>query len=405
MRRRRLGFTLIELLVVIAIIGVLVALLLPAIQQAREAARRSQCANNLKQLGLALNNYESIHRIMPTPGIWSTLGSVPGLNIVGLIDASTTTFPYDKLYANWVLLVLPQMDQQALFDLYNVDMAASSPMNYTVRGTALNAFNCPTDSFNNVGNKMGLNPSTAGGNPYGGNWARGNYAFNMGAGALCINGLPSGGAFGSAGCGGTANDGFGFTLVPLDPLTQSVIYGQGWGGLNKSVKLGEVTDGLSRTVMCEEIRAGLTSNDRRGCWALGQVGASATAGHGYRSDVPGPNFCSSPSLTGTWGSTTSSGTSGDGENILNCNALKTELGGGNQALGEAALWRACMPCIESTPVAFSAQATARSLHRGGAHCLFGDGTVFFVSDSIDAYVWTALHSTNAGDLEGNGFFQ
>lgn len=76
-RNRRAGFTLIELLVVIAIIAVLIALLLPAVQQAREAARRSQCKNNLKQLGLSLHNYHDTHRVFP-PGAVSTITTMTG---------------------------------------------------------------------------------------------------------------------------------------------------------------------------------------------------------------------------------------------------------------------------------------------------------------------------------------
>src|ERR1700682_3781970 len=100
MPRKRLGFTLIELLVVIAIIAVLVAMLLPAVQQAREAARRSQCKNNLKQIGLAIANYESTYTCLP-------FGK--GLN-----------YPAKggPVYARWSLhsMILPYMDQQPLYN-------------------------------------------------------------------------------------------------------------------------------------------------------------------------------------------------------------------------------------------------------------------------------------------------
>jgi len=96
-RHRKHGFTLIELLVVIAIIGVLVSLLLPAVQQAREAARRSQCQNNLKQIGLALHNYEGVYKRFP-PG---NLGGTGQCNDDGLA---------------WSYCILPYIDQQNLFD-------------------------------------------------------------------------------------------------------------------------------------------------------------------------------------------------------------------------------------------------------------------------------------------------
>src|SRR5688500_15342959 len=96
-RKQRFGFTLIELLVVIAIIAVLIALLLPAVQQAREAARRSQCKNNLKQIGLALHNYEEIHKMLPPGAIWQ--------------GASGTPAPENGRDANWgatwVTMLLP----------------------------------------------------------------------------------------------------------------------------------------------------------------------------------------------------------------------------------------------------------------------------------------------------------
>src|SRR5262245_49110684 len=105
MKRLKSGFTLIELLVVIAIIAVLVALLLPAVQQAREAARRSQCKNNLKQIGLAIANYESSFKVYP-------FGK--GANYVGAVAGAAG-------YARWSVhaMILPYMDQHALYGPVN----------------------------------------------------------------------------------------------------------------------------------------------------------------------------------------------------------------------------------------------------------------------------------------------
>jgi prepilin-type N-terminal cleavage/methylation domain-containing protein/prepilin-type processing-associated H-X9-DG protein len=118
---RRFGFTLVELLVVIAIIGILVALLLPAIQAAREAARRTSCTNNMKQLGLAILNYESSKRALPlayTPNF-------TGAQDIGPCGASTSTSnPYNGTYPHFILtFILPYIEQQSVFDRIDLKKA------------------------------------------------------------------------------------------------------------------------------------------------------------------------------------------------------------------------------------------------------------------------------------------
>lgn len=134
------GFTLVELLVVIAIIGILVALLLPAVQAAREAARRSQCANNLKQLGIAMSNYHDTHRVFAPAGLnygWSGGGS----NLGGPINA--------VLNLNGFVLLLPFMEQQAIYQRYNFNAAASSCV-YSNGASGATVLTDPTTAGNDV---------------------------------------------------------------------------------------------------------------------------------------------------------------------------------------------------------------------------------------------------------------
>jgi prepilin-type N-terminal cleavage/methylation domain-containing protein len=119
--KQRLAFTLIELLVVISIIGVLIALLLPAVQAAREAARRTQCVNNLKQLGVALHTYESTARSFP-PGYISNFDT-----------SGTDTGPG----WGWAAMLLPQIEQKPLFDTINFNLPLEDVSNSTSRSTRL----------------------------------------------------------------------------------------------------------------------------------------------------------------------------------------------------------------------------------------------------------------------------
>jgi prepilin-type N-terminal cleavage/methylation domain-containing protein len=141
----RRGFTLVELLVVIAIIGVLVALLLPAVQAAREAARRSECQNNLKNIALAIHNYHDVIKTLPPGGI--TLGNCCGT------DSHT----------NWAIAILPFLEQQNLFDLYDQNVPNEHANNANVRTRLVPTYVCPSDSsgpFNTLqpasGNGSGL---------------------------------------------------------------------------------------------------------------------------------------------------------------------------------------------------------------------------------------------------------
>jgi prepilin-type N-terminal cleavage/methylation domain-containing protein len=133
------GFTLVELLVVIAIIGILVALLLPAVQAAREAARRMQCGNNLKQLGLALHNYHDTYKTFPPDAIWHG-------NRAGTVQAAQDVRNY-----TWIAMTLPFVEQRALYDQINFSLPALAELNrIQVAGTpalrlTMNFLQCPSD--------------------------------------------------------------------------------------------------------------------------------------------------------------------------------------------------------------------------------------------------------------------
>jgi prepilin-type N-terminal cleavage/methylation domain-containing protein/prepilin-type processing-associated H-X9-DG protein len=152
MRSRR-GFTLIELLVVVAIIAVLIALLLPAVQSAREAARRAQCVNNLKQLGLATHNYLSVNNCLPLQDMYpAQTSSCSGWS------------------SGWQLEILPQLEQQPLYNAWNFyftvyDNVCGTAVNTTVAYTQLSALLCPSENY-----RLGTNPP----------WGTLNYVSNYG---------------------------------------------------------------------------------------------------------------------------------------------------------------------------------------------------------------------------------
>jgi len=148
---RHRGFTLVELLVVIAIIGILVALLLPAVQAAREAARRMSCQNNMKQLGLALHNFHDIYKHFPAGAEEDVL---PKPNPTG----STTYFRG----TSWIVYILPQMEQQAVYDQYDFTQAYNSVANGgTVAPTVIPGIFCPSGPGPQVYKDPNTNLTTA----------------------------------------------------------------------------------------------------------------------------------------------------------------------------------------------------------------------------------------------------
>ena len=303
----RLGFTLVELLVVIAIIGILIALLLPAVQAAREAGRRSQCSNNLKQVCLALLNYEHTNKTFPS-GMICDAGDSP---------AQTTTFR-----PNWVILTLPYMENLSLYRSFDFTVPISNGNNRVARGTLLPSFLCPTDSTNN---RMVYNSRNSGAE--GDNWARGNYAASAG------NSWLSSGCY-DATCGDWREN-----------LRRGVM-----GCNDQTMDLAGIRDGTSSTILAGEVRAGISTYDRRGTWAMGMAGASIVAAYGSWADDNGPNACNDNADDIKWAQATDDNARLD-----------------------------CMHAWEGD----NSQATIRSVHPNGANAGFADASVHFIPNAIE----------------------
>ena len=138
MKRERRAFTLIELLVVIAIIAVLIALLLPAVQAAREAARRAQCVNNLKQLGLAAQNYASSNNVFPPQTSWPTLSANTN-------PTNTAGFSWGF---TWYYALYPQMEQAQIFNAVNFSLGPMDFSQVTAASAKVSSLLCPSESGN-----------------------------------------------------------------------------------------------------------------------------------------------------------------------------------------------------------------------------------------------------------------
>jgi prepilin-type N-terminal cleavage/methylation domain-containing protein len=141
--RVRRGFTLIELLVVIAIIAILIALLLPAVQQAREAARRTQCRNNLMNLGLALHNYLMAHEVLP-PGTQNATGPISSLPFTTAEDG-TRTYDLTTSHMSWITQILPYFEQQTVYRHIDFTKSVYAPENDPPRKQRLSILICPSD--------------------------------------------------------------------------------------------------------------------------------------------------------------------------------------------------------------------------------------------------------------------
>ncbi len=385
MKKRR-GFTLIELLVVIAIIAILIALLLPAVQQAREAARRSQCKNNLKQLGLALMNYHNTHRAF-CPGVTTTSTTVP---------ANTGV----SNHFSWTAQILPFFDQAPLYKKINFkihfsDTTGTPNNNAALVQTILTAVRCPSDSGPDQADEGGALTGTV-------NMATSNYVGNYGVGMPNINAAP-----------------------------RSV---QGILGANTKVRIRDVKDGMSNVILIAERR----NPKICGQWAatggapstIGSLGgctfwAAANELPAHSSTLNAVQHASSPGTGDAlveFGVFQILGTTRSGEvndNVSNPsargeNALIGDLTGAttapippstpmwtaadagtikiNKTLGNAAAMSGDLQ--DATTVGFS------SWHTGGMQAVLGDGTVRFLSENIDSTIYENLSRRSDGRTLG-----
>ena len=328
--RKRLsrGFTLIELLVVIAIIAILIALLLPAVQQAREAARRTQCRNNLKQIGLAFHNYHDAFSVFPP----------------GVVDANrATNSPADSVNntnaLGWGTMILPYLDQGPLYDRIaqltsnfaapwydtNFDNSIDDPIMEPAR-TGLAVFSCPSDPMGLLNQDARLN---------GVNLGKSNYLAIAGIGAVQTD--------------SNGND-------------RAYRNGMFWG--NSSRRFRDITDGSSNTIFVSEKT---TQDDPVGSTQCGGTRCTWSGGIwiGPRPYTPPAGW--HPSLR-MMDITNVGGQSG--------------YGFGSGAWSWVDDW------------------VAKGVHEGGMQILLGDGSVRFLTESIDFAVYRALHTPNGGETIG-----
>lgn len=339
---KRLGFTLIELLVVIAIIAILIALLLPAVQQAREAARRTQCKNNLKQIGLALHNYHDTHKMFPISMSWGRIGAG------GNWDRRQSFS--DKVY------MLPYLDQAPMYNLTNWNDFPWNPWNQgsnIQQSARLPVFNCPSNAM----------PAGAAGSS--GNFT---YAINVGV----LNFAPTG------------------TIFSGDHVRRhnGIAHYTNWPGESANpVNLANVTDGSSNTVAYAEFGIAScqpTSTGRKTLqmhnWVTAPGAPHAALRDNCLNNVGHVGDCGRHNLRGSAWAASFVGMGAAYAHNMNPNEK---------------------PCFEAqhhSDWRGSTMLSASSYHTGGAQVCMADGAVRFISDSIDNGTWVGLGTRNGGEV-------
>jgi prepilin-type N-terminal cleavage/methylation domain-containing protein/prepilin-type processing-associated H-X9-DG protein len=336
---KRSGFTLVELLVVIAIIGVLVALLLPAVQAAREAARRSTCENNLKQIGLALHNFHDTKKYLPSSG------RPPQAN----------TLRYGVF-----TLLLPFMDQKAMWDRYDVTVSWSQPPNTNpggVTGTRLPSYECPSSPKH--GGILDQIPDTDGPGafPNSPGAAVGDYGASLGNDPS----LPSY-------SGGVLVQGSAATTSTPNRTTNGML------PKNAQLTLADITDGTSTTIAAFE-SGGRPFVYRRGL----QVSPNITQNH-----LNGGGWVRAASDILFTGSN-STGTAQFGPYFNRANGWDV----GSETYSSSGY----------SSVGTEGSSQPYSFHPGGVNVVFGDGSVHLINEDVNIGVIAALITRNQANAE------
>jgi prepilin-type N-terminal cleavage/methylation domain-containing protein/prepilin-type processing-associated H-X9-DG protein len=369
---RHRAFTLIELLVVIAIIAVLISLLLPAVQSAREAARRASCVNNLKQIGLALHNYHSTNDALPPAG--SSHIVVPG---------------YAKNSFSMKVRILPYLEQQAVFNTVNfaLDPEWSTPdgginnmgganswqgANITAKGTRIAAYLCPSDirkgnrnnRYSSVFDASGWHPDIS---------QTANYCENNGGNRMLFSGQPNG-----------------ITYFHGSTPDTGLLESQ----LRQTLSFSNITDGLSMTAFWSEFVKADGEGPGDGADSVGMTYSSGIPS--TNNPVPGNIYLSEFQNAQICQASTSRNFSWHGERWVTQDPGR---GGG--------YWHTQLPnrksCYYSDvngpgETTYQAMLAASSSHPGGVNVLFGDGSVRFVKNTVGYNVWYGIGTRAGGEI-------